>query len=488
MNARRNRTFHLDRESKRPLQEQLCDELRGAILQGKLAPGEPLTSSREMARDLGVSRNTVLGCYEQLIGEGYLETRPRSGVFVMSNLPSGDPAFRPNRKQNYRVSAPENVEWKLTTPLPFRPCQPDVSLFPMAEWNRIRSRILRHASTKLLCYQSRYTLGLPSLRKSLANYLQESRGVQCQWDQIAITCGSQQALFFLSQILLRRGDKVLMEEPGYLGARQAFEYAGAKILPLRIDENGAIPPSSAKGVKLMYTTPSRQFPTGATMPVGRRLQFQQLAENQSVWLIEDDYDSEFRYSQPPLPSMYSLGNEPRVIYMGTMSKVLYPSLRIGYVVLPEELVANFERLRLVVEDHGPLLEQAVLGEFIDSGAFYSHIRRCRKEYSQRLQVFLREMDKHDVPLDFPHSDGGMNLTGIFRDGRWSAEKISVRLRSIGFDVPPLSQYSPAKTPEGLVFGFTPFPPKWIQSYINKMAPVLRGETITNYEDGLRNTK
>ena len=178
MNARRNRTFHLDRESKRPLQEQLCDELRGAILQGKLAPGEPLTSSREMARDLGVSRNTVLGCYEQLIGEGYLETRPRSGIFVMSNLPSGDPAFRPNRKQNYRVSAPENVEWKLTTPLPFRPCQPDVSLFPMAEWNRIRSRILRHASTKLLCYQSRYTLGLPSLRKSLSNYLKESRVVQ----------------------------------------------------------------------------------------------------------------------------------------------------------------------------------------------------------------------------------------------------------------------------------------------------------------------
>jgi GntR family transcriptional regulator / MocR family aminotransferase len=475
MSSRRLPAIHLDRDSPHTLHEQLSDKLRKQILDGRFKSEVPLPSSRELARDLGISRNTVLASYEQLIGEGYLESRLRAGVFVVEDLRTPDPALKPAKILESRKFVPNDVEWKLVYPLPFRPCQPDVSLFPLELWNRIRSRILRQASTKLLCYQSQHALGLPSLRRALASYLMESRDVQCQWDQVGITCGSQQALFLLSQVLLRRGDRVLMEDPGYLGARQAFEHAGAKVQSLYVDELGAIPPSNLKGVKLIYLTPSRQFPTGASMPVGRRLQFLQAAENASCWLIEDDYDSEFRYRRPPLPSMYSLATESRVIYLGTMSKVLFPSLRVGYVVLPEEMIGPFERLRLVVEDHGPLLDQAVLAEFIVSGAFYSHIRRCRKKYGERLEVFLQEMERQNVPLDFPSSDGGMNLTGFYRDGRVSAERTSVRLQEAGFDVPALSRYSQRVSVEGLIFGFTPFAPKVIQATIAKMGAILRGE-------------
>lgn len=475
MNSSRVTPIHLERESPDPLNQQLSDKLRKLILDGRFEAESPLPSSRELARDLGISRNTVLASYEQLIGEGYLESRVRSGVFVVDNLRTSDPMLKRTKMVDSRNALSNDIEWKLVSPLPFRPCQPDVSLFPLELWNRIRSRILRQASTKLLCYQSQQALGLPSLRRSLASYLSDSRDVHCQWDQIGVTCGSQQALFLLSQSLLRRGDRVLMEDPGYLGARQAFEHAGAKIISMQVDDQGAVPPSNLKGVKLIYLTPSRQFPTGASMPVGRRLQFLRLAETASCWLIEDDYDSEFRYRRPPLPSMFSLAKEPRVIYLGTMSKVLFPSLRVGYVVLPEELISEFQRLRLVVEDHGPLLDQAVLAEFISSGAFYSHIRRCRKKYGERMEIFLQEMERQNVPLDFPYSDGGMNLTGFYRDGRISAERTSQRLQEAGFDVPSLSRYCHRSSQEGLVFGFTPFAPKVIQSTIAKMGAILRGE-------------
>ncbi len=466
----------LNRDSSTSLQDQLSAGLKERIRSGIIASGTLLPSTRELAKDLGVSRNTVVNAYDRLLGEGYLESRPRSGIFVNSALHGStnrsSPKSRPSRTIRRAVSPPQ-PETKLTEPRPFRPCQPDVRLFPLSQWNSIRSRVLRSSGTLLLNYQSRFALGLPSLRQALARYLNESRGVRCQWQQIAITCGSQQALFLLGQVLLKPDDKVLMEDPGYVGARQAFEHAGAKLLRMPVDELGVVPPEKPPSARMIYTTPSRQFPTGASLPVARRIKLLEAARLANAWLLEDDYDSEFRYARPPLPSLHSLDDTDRVIYLGSMSKVLFPSLRIGYIVLPEELIQPFEALRLIVEDHGPLIDQATLAEFIESGQFYSHIRRCRKAYASRLDAFLAAIDRHKIPLRFPHTDGGMNQTGYFEHGKTDAQQIASQLQTFGFDVPPLSNYGLSKQPSALVFGFTAFDPKTIQSAVGKMAPVLR---------------
>ena len=465
----------LNRDSSTSLQNQLSAVLKERIRSGIIASGTSLPSTRELAKDLGISRNTVVNAYDRLLGEGYLESRPRSGVFVNSGLhgaASRNTKSKPSRSAR-RVPRPLQPETRLTEPRPFRPCQPDVRLFPLSKWNSIRSRILRSSGNLLLNYQSCFALGLPSLRQALATYLSESRGVRCQWQQIAITCGSQQALFLLGQLLLKPDDKVLMEDPGYVGARQAFEHAGARLIRMPVDELGAVPPRNLPPAKIIYTTPSRQFPTGASLPVARRMQMLEAARTANAWLLEDDYDSEFRYSRPPLPSLHSLDTNGRVIYLGSMSKVLFPSLRIGYVVLPEELVSSFETLRLIVEDHGPLIDQATLAEFIESGCFYSHIRRCRKAYASRLDAFLSAMDRHKVPLEFPFTDGGMNQTGYFSDGQVDAKQISNDLHEAGFDVPSLDQYSLSTPRSGLVFGFTAFDARTIQSAIKTLSAVIQ---------------
>lgn len=472
MTRPRQLSIHLNRGNGDSLQEQLSQNLRERIVAGDIAPGVALPSSRELAADLQVSRNTVVYAYDRLMGEGYLESRPRSGIFVNPKI-RGAAGMGDRGSNDKGVSVAKlDKESTFKSPVPFRPCQPDVRLFPLSQWNRIRSRILRSTGTNLLNYQSQFALGLPQLRQALSRYL-ESRSVECQWQQIAITCGSQQALYLLSRILLRPGDKVLMEEPGYMGARQAFELAGAKVMTMKVDEEGAIPPSSTSQFKLIYTTPSRQFPTGASMPVARRIEMLKMARRANAWLLEDDYDSEFRYSRPPLPSLHSLDERKEVIYLGTMSKVLFPSLRIGYAVLPEELLKPFEALRLIVEDHGPLIDQAVMAEFIETGWFFRHIRRCRKVYATRLEHFLKTMQRAGVPLRFPFVEGGMNQTGYFLDEQVDAAQVSMLLReTYGLDIPPLSLYSQREEPAGLVFGFTAFDARITTTNITKLAQGL----------------
>ena len=440
----------LDRSRRASLQTQLCLRLKGVIQSGSFLAGEPLPSSRELALDLRVSRNTVIAAYDRLIGEGYLEARPRSGLFVNASLPGLQPARI--RKERSPLTVPLSATRSaqgMGAPRPFRPCQPDVRLFPLALWNRIRSRSLRTYGARILYYQPDFALGLPALRQNLAAYLRDSRGVRCDWHQIAITTGSQQALFLLAHLLLKPHDRVLMEDPGYLGARRAWQSAGASIEAASVDANGIVLPSGpAPARTLIYTTPARQFPTGACLPIARRLALLDLAARLKTWIVEDDYDSEFRYTRPPLPSLQSLDSSGRVIYIGTMSKVLFPSLRIGYAVLPVSLMEGFADLRAVVDDHGPPIDQATLAEFIASGAFYTHIRRCRREYGGRLDTFLGAAQRTGLPLVFPHTDGGMNLMGLLPSGVDDA--ICARdLESARLDIPPLSRYAITSTMPGL---------------------------------------
>ena len=466
-------SISLERGNRASLQAQLCIGLRDAIQTGALRPGEAVPSSRELASNLRVSRNTVIAAYDRLVGEGYLEPRPRSGLFVSESLALAGPVRSATQSHGPAKLPATNLVARDSAPIPFRPCQPDVRLFPLALWNRLRARSLRTHGTKLLNYQSKLVLGLPALQQSLAAYLRDSRGVQCDWRRIAVTTGSQQALFMLAHLLVKPRDKVLMEDPGYLGARLAWMNAGATIHPAPVDESGLVPPSRRGAAPaLIYTTPSRQFPTGACLSLARRLSLIDLAISWQTRIVEDDYDSEFRYTRPPLPSLHSLDPSGRVIYVGSMSKVLFPSLRIGYVVLPDDLVEQFTALRSVVDDHGPLLDQAALAEFIEAGAFYTHIRHCRREYGERLAVFLKVAGEAELPLRFTHSDGGMNITG-FMDLKADDRSCSQALQAANFEVPPLSYYSLVSTVPGLVFGFSAFAPATIRATLKRVAVPLR---------------
>ena len=465
----------LDRNKRESSQTQLAVSLKELVQARVLAPGEAVPSSRDLARDLRISRNTVIQAYDRLIGEGYLEPSARRGLFVSESLTEKILSRTGLSNASTTVSRfvfQQNSE-KLGMPVPFRPCQPDVRLFPLALWNRMRTRALRSYGTHLLHYQSELTLGFPSLRRTLATYLRESRGVQCDWHQVAITTGSQQALYLLAHLLLRPESRVAMEDPGYLGARFAWQRTGARLIPVSIDAEGMrLPPDKRFSAELVYTTPSRQFPTGACLSLSRRLSLVEFAARTNAWIIEDDYDSEFRYSRPPLPSLQSLDSSGRVIYIGSMSKVLFPSLRIGYVVLPASLVQEFTALRSVLDDHGPLIDQATLAQFIDAGAFYSHIRRSRRAYGERLQTFIESASKLLLPLSFPYIDGGMNLTG-FLDSTEDDRECSDRLKSIGIEIPALSQYSLRPTRPGLVFGFTAFEQRTTQEQMKRVALVFQ---------------
>ncbi len=468
--VKRQQILFLTRKSDLSLQVQLAAQLKDLIQSGQLGAGDPLPSSRELATELKVSRNTVVYAYERLISEGYLSSRLRSKVYVSDT--AGELRSAVQRSKVERAKAPAAVRVPGSSysdgPKPFRPCQPDVQLFPLALWNRLRGRALRQTNRSLLHYNSEAVLGFRPLRENLAAYLRESRGVVCEWWQIAITTGSQQALYFLANLLLKQGDRVFMENPGYSGAVRAWKSAGAVIEHLPIDAQGMVfPPLEDAQVALAYVTPSRQFPTGASLSLGRRLALVNGAVKSKTWIVEDDYDSEFRYIAPPLPSLQSLDSGNRVIYVGTFSKLLFPSLRLGYAVLPKSLVEPFAELKTVAEDHGPMIDQATLAAFMDSGAFYSHIRRCRKSYAERQQTFLSAIAKGSLPLEFRYRDGGMNLTGFLPascdDLVWSA-----RLQKAGLDVPALSQYANSATERGLVFGFTAFTPAQIRRGVEKM--------------------
>lgn len=462
----------LERRGKVSLQQQLTSELRLSILNDSYDGSLPLPSSRELAKQLGVSRNTVNAAYEQLAGEGYLETRERFGIFIRSKVELPPGVMPPVSGRKMPEMAKRGGGLELAPPKPFRPSQVDVTLFPTAKWQRCRNKSFREFGTNILHYQSKLALGLPRLRKAIAEYLKASRGVRCDWTQVAITSGSQQALFIISQILGKQKRTLFMEDPGYASVVDAMKWANVKLQSLPVDESGAQLPKRITNRDAVYLTPSRQFPTGVAMPVARRLDFLRQFHLADGVIIEDDYDSEYRYEGSPLPSLHSLDSDERVLYVGSMSKVLFPSLRIGYMVLPGSWIDEVENLKRIIDDHGSFLDQATLAFFIESGDFYSHIRRTRRIYSQKLEAFLVAMDKHRAPFQFLNTKSGMNILGYFNDQTVNAEVVSRKLAEHGFDIPPLSNYSSKPTPAALFFGFTAFSIPTIQKSIASLCRLL----------------
>jgi GntR family transcriptional regulator/MocR family aminotransferase len=454
----------LDPNSPRSLQAQLSAQLRQLVQAGDLAAGESLPSTRELANDLRVSRNTVVAAYEMLVGEGYLEANLRIGFHVCHAAQ----AFRTLPLSERTPREPKLSPRKPTEPVPFRPTQPDVRLFSLQIWNRHRTRALKRGAS-LLHYQSRFPVGLDELRQNVATYLRDSRGVHCQWQEVAITNGSQQALYLMGQLLLKPGFNVYMEDPGYPGARNAWSQAGATIVPVPVDEEGIrLPANLSTNAALMYVTPSHQFPLGTCMSLARRLSLLQAARAAVAWIIEDDYDAEFRYTSSPQPSLQSLDEHRRVIYMGSFSKTLFPALRLGYIVLPPSLVEPFARLKSIADDYSPLIDQATLSSFLESGAFYAHLRRCRRHYAERQEFFLKQVHRYGLPLRFPVIGRGMNLAGMLPEG-FSDRLWSNRLKAAGLDVPPLSRYAVERSAPGLLFGLTAFNTRAIQRGVATMA-------------------
>ncbi|MBD2344812.1 MocR-like pyridoxine biosynthesis transcription factor PdxR [Anabaena subtropica] len=392
------------------LYRQVYEELRQAILSGRLASGQKLPSTRSLAQLLGVSRATVTQSYELLLSEGYLETIMGSGTFVCRQLPDEllsaapidsklQPANSSIHLSAYGESLSDQAFLRIPEPdvkISFSYGRPAFDKFPIDLWRKLISRHC-HSHADVLDY-TEDSMGYQPLREAIASYLSRSRAVNCSAEQIIIVGGSQQGLDLITRILIDRGDGIAVEEPGYLGARRAFLAQGASLFPVSVDQSGLIISELIKSiipqVKLVYVTPSHQFPTGAVLSLPRRLELLAWAQKSGAMIIEDDYDSEYRYGERPIPALQGLDQGNSVIYVGTFSKVLFPALRLGYLVLPQNLVYVFARGKWLADRQCSLLEQYALTDFITEGHLERHIRRMRSLYDQRRQTLVHALISH----------------------------------------------------------------------------------------------
>lgn len=386
---------------------RIYELLRSQITDGTLPPGARAPSTRALAADLGVSRTTVTAAYEQLAAEGFLLTATGRAARVLGPLvPHVAPA--PNRRSR-RAPDLSDVGRRvagMALPLlpPVEPPRIDFLYgavasrdFPTLIWRRAyQAELLRRQPS--LCYAP--PEGDPALRRALQGYLRRARGIACDPEQILVVHGSQQAIDLCARLLLNPGDAFVFEEPGYLMARRCFEATGARALPTLVDEHG-LQTARLPGdgiARLAYVTPSHQFPLGGVLPIGRRVELLQWAQRQRAWVIEDDYDGEFRYGQRPIDALQAIDTDGRVIYVGTFSKALSPQLRLGYLVLPHDLVPVFRQAKRLADRHAPLLEQRVLASLIEGGAYERHVRRVRRENERRRTALLEAIARH-LPAD-----------------------------------------------------------------------------------------
>jgi GntR family transcriptional regulator/MocR family aminotransferase len=401
-----------------PLRRQLYQGMRSAIVSRQLLGGTRLPSSRALAAQFHLSRTTVLEAYQQLLLEGYLEGRRGSGTYVSRTIPDVllSPAAAPYGSLERATRA--SPSWPLHAAIDnaqvnpaFRVGQPALEAFPHTIWQRLLARRYRESWRELFGYQD--AAGYGPLREAIASYLGIARGVRCAPEQVIVTSGAQQALDLIARVLLQAGDAVWVEDPGYFGARWAFKRAGLRLIPTTLDRDGfdvAVGQSLSPDARLAYVTPSCQFPLGATMSLERRLALLAWAKNREGWIVEDDYDGEYRFVGRPLPAIQGLDDAGRVLYLGSFSKVLFPSLRLGYVVLPPVLVKSLVTANLGAELHASALEQAVVADFMAQGHFDRHIRRMRTLYARR-QATLREAISQYMPglLEVHPAEAGMHL-------------------------------------------------------------------------------
>ena len=471
-----------------PAYQWLYEAVRSEILGGRLHPGTRLPSTRDLGSQYELARGTIVTAFEQLKSEGYVEGSVGSGTYVSRILPEellhivsgggAKPAVQRKRQltiSNYGRRARLFAGYENRTTRAFRCNLPALDLFPAELWTQITSRCLRRISTRLLMGCD--PLGYLPLREALSDYLGASRGVKCVPEQVAIVSGVQEALDLVARLFLNPGDRVCMESPGYPGASLVFQAFGAKISAASLDNEGIrIQDLPTRGVRLIYVSPAHQFPLGTTMTLPRRLQLLESARRSGALIFEDDYDSEFRYSGRPIPALQGLDGNGLVLYAGSFSKVLFPSLRLGYLVIPSDLLPRFEAIKSLTSRHAPLLEQLVLTDFITAGHFGRHLRRMREVYAERLSVLLDEACLRLAGLlEISSVEAGLQTAGWLRRGI-DDESAAAAAAKRDVDVTPLSRYSLCKVARhGLHLGFAAVDTREIRRGVRELAIALETE-------------
>jgi GntR family transcriptional regulator / MocR family aminotransferase len=432
----------------------LYTELRSAIIDGRLKSGARLPSTRNLAVQYGVARSTVVAAFQQLQAEGFVSSEVSAGTFVVP-APVWEMAPPSKQKSSPQVLSKATIAKRTQTLLKtkflqppshsigkaFRGYEPAIDLFPVELWAQIAARVHRKAPRSL--YGQGDARGYPPLRRAIAEYVGHSRGVRCSADQIIVTSGAQQALDLLGRVLLDPGDEMWMEDPGYPGASQAFQNAGANVIPIPVDADGIDVASGIKSsptARMVYVTPANQFPLGTVMSAERRVELLSWAARAGAWIIEDEYDAEYRYSGKPLASLHSLDRSGSVIYVGTFTKMLFNALRIGFIVVPERLSEAFRIARSFLDRHAPTLDQAVLTEFINEGHFGHHVRKMRQVYSDRSQLLAEEAKRHlSGLLDVQHAQAGM-CTVAWIKIPVTEVALTQRAEQLGLEVTPISLF------------------------------------------------
>jgi GntR family transcriptional regulator/MocR family aminotransferase len=482
----------VDGSSPVPLHRQLYERLRASVLSGQLQAGSRLPSTRSLAQELGIARNTVTTAYDQLLAEGYIESRVGHGTNVVPLLPehlmnvvparpaplsevSAHPMLSQRGKLIASMPFPFESRSHFEDTPPFRAGVPALDAFPFALWSQL---VLRHTRASFPArgpYQQ--SSGYSPLREAIAAHIGVTRGVRCSAAQVLIVSGSQQALDLAARLLLDPGDEAWIEDPGYPGTRNALEAAGAHLVPVPIEAEGisvsqgrALSPNA----RLVSTTPSHQFPLGMMMSLPRRLELLEWARQSDAWILEDDYDSEYRFIGRPLSALQGLDSAQRVLYIGTFSKVLFPSLRLGFLVVPPDLVNAFANALRTTTYHRALLEQMVLADFISEGHFVRHLRAMRTLYAQRASSFVRIAHEELgalMEINMPHT--GLHIVGWLRPGV-DDRLVARKAHAQGVEVLPLSIFAQAPLVHGgLLFGYATFEEAPKRSGLRHLASILR---------------
>src|SRR5579864_5045375 len=463
--------------AKRLRRGDLYRALRGAVLEGVLAPGDRLPSTRQAAADYGVSRGLMEEVFCQLTDEGFFQRAVGRGTFIASELarletPGRLLPTRSSRGPSRRglVTAANAACREPEVPRPFNAGIADTNEFPWRIWCRLQARAARELGLKALSFAD--PRGLPNLSSAIARYLAQFRGIRCTARQVIIFNSAQQALSGLSVLLLNHGDAVWIEDPCYLGARAAFDLAGAIAAPVPVDEDGLVVKFGirrAPRARLAYVTPSHQYPTGVALSLERRIELLQWASHSNAWIVEDDYDGEFRYAGQPLASLYSLDSRARVFYLGTLNKSMFVSLRLAYVVVPEELVEMLANIRTQMDGFSPALTQMTMSLFMEEGYFSSHLRRMRAVYGAKRKTLVEGL----APLasfgwTWSSNPAGMHLLVRHKNGNYVREVA----KASTLDLALLSRYRAARAQEdGFFLRFGALDSKSLRAGVDELVAV-----------------
>ena len=479
------------RDSDKSASRWLYESLRAAILEGRLRPGIRLPATRDLARQYRLARGTIVNAFDQLKSEGYIQGSVGSGTYVNKILPEellqvpreeslALPARHKQRRKlsDYARRVKLFPNFEIRPSRAFRTNMPALDLFPTTLWAQVAARRLRRISASLLLGCG--PMGYLPLRDAVAIYLSTSRGVKCVADQVVIVSGVQEAIDIAVRLFVDLGDRVCMENPGYPGAAIAFKAAGARISALGVDDEGMrVPGANMGGARLVYVTPGHQFPLGVTMSVTRRLQLLDWAAKSGALILEDDYDSEYRYAGRPVPALQGLDRHGLVLFTGSFSKMLFPSLRVGYLVVPTDLTDYFAAALSVTNRHAPLLEQAILCDFITEGHLGRHLRRMREVYAGRLSTLLECAQQGLCELlEISGVEAGLQIAGWLYRGL-NAKSVATAAAARGVEVTALSRYRQGATVrEGLQLGFAAVDSKEIRRGVRELTITLESELKT----------